>query len=378
MPPDWAADAAISLPGLTLLPGLFNVHVHLGVRLPPLTRRQDPYSPGFRTLLNYRRALEALHGGATTLRAIGDPYYSDIDVRDAINRGLLPGPRLVVSGHALTPLGGHGCQNVSCLEANGADGFRQAAREQLRAGADFLKLCLTNGVPAPDHEPVIDASAAEIEAAVDVARAAGKMVAAHVGGSRAILEALRLGVRSIEHGFSFDRSAAAAMADAGAFLVPTLCYTLETAYMRQVGAPEAFTSHLDRVAERHLESTRLAIDSGVTVCSGTDILPSDQVSGTVATIREIEHLVTAGLRPLHAIQAATLNSARLCGVEQVTGTLQTGKAADVIAVAGRPDEDIAALREVRLVVRGGQVVRSDIPAIQPGSAALAGGLAARF
>lgn len=377
-------DRVVDLAGHTVLPGLFNVHVHLGLRLPFPERRTDPFSPGYRVLLNYRRALEAILTGTTSLRVVGEPSFTDIEVREAINRGLLPGPRLTCAGHALIATGGHGHNSVGTLEGDGPDAFRRLAREQLRAGADLIKICLTGGIgtprEAPAHKQMTDA---EVQAVVEVAHAAGKRVASHTGGDGAVRDAVRLGVDCIEHGYSFSAETAAMMAEAGTFLVPTLCVTQELDYLRRHGVQEWMLAKARMAAEEHRASIQRAVAHGVTLCCGTDLLPSDPVDGTVATIREVELLVTCGLSPLAAIRAATLDAARLCGTDREVGSLTPGKLADLIAVAGQPDRQIRDLRAVRLVMKGGVVFRSDLaelpdPGLRALGVSLAGGTFARL
>jgi len=377
-------DTVADLRGLTVLPGLFNVHAHLGLRLPFPERRTDPFTHGYRVLLNYRRALEAILCGTTSLRIVGEPHFTDFDVREAINRGLLPGPRITAAGHALIATGGHGHNSVGTLEADGPDGFRRAGREQLRAGADLLKICLTGGIGTPReaaHEKQMTDD--EVAAVVEVAHGAGKRVASHTGGNGAMQDAVRLGVDTIEHGYSFTDETAAMMAEAGTYLVPTLCVTQELDYMRRHGVQEWMLAKAKAAADEHVASIKRAVGRGVTAGCGTDLLPSDPVDGTVATIREVELLAACGLTPLRALRAATFDSARLCGTESQVGSLEAGKMADLIAVAGRPDEQIRDLRQVRLVMKGGAVFRSEVPGlIDPGLAtagvAMAGGTFARL
>jgi imidazolonepropionase-like amidohydrolase len=377
-------DRVVDLGGCTVLPGLFNVHVHLGLRLPFPERRSDPFTPGYRVALNYRRALEALLCGVTSLRVVGEPAFTDIDVREAIARGVLPGPRLVCAGHALIATGGHGHNSVGTLEADGPDAFRRLAREQLRAGADLIKICLTGGIGTPREMPADkQMTDDEVRAVVDVAHGAGRRVASHTGGDRAVADAVRLGVDSIEHGYAFSDETAAMMAEAGTFLVPTLCVTQIPAYLRRHGVQEWMLAKAAAAAEAHRASVARAVARGVSLCCGTDLLPSDPVDGTVATVRELELLVACGASPLQAIRAATLNAARLCGTDRDTGTLQAGKFADLVAVAGQPDRAIQHLREVRLVIKGGVVFRSQIPGLAAPSlddlgVPLAGGTFARI
>jgi imidazolonepropionase-like amidohydrolase len=379
-----ADDRAVDLGGMTVLPGLFNVHVHLGLRLPFPERKIDPFTPGYRIMVNYRRALEAILTGTTSLRCVGEAYSADMEVREAINRGLMPGPRIKSAGAAMIATGGHGYNSIGTYEADGPDAFRKAAREQLRAGADLLKICLTGGIGTPREHPADkQMTDDEVRAVVEVAHTVGKHVASHTGGDGPVADAVRLGVDCIEHGYSFADETAAKMAAAGTYLVPTLCVTQELDYMRRHGVQEWMLTKARTAADEHLASAKRGVKRGVTMCVGTDLLPSDPVDGTVATIREVELLVEAGLPPMQAIQAGTINCARLCGIDSEVGTLQTGKAADLIAVAGKPDEKIRDLREIRLVMKGGAVFRSQVAGLaDPGllnlGVAMAGGTFARL
>lgn len=366
-------DRVIDLQGKTLLPGLFNVHVHLALRLPFPERRIDPFDQGYRVMLVYRRALEAIYSGTTSIRTVGEAHFADIDVRNAINKGVLAGPRILSAGHAMIATGGHGHNSVGCIEADGVAGFRQAAREQLRRGADLLKICLTGGIGTPGEKPADkQMSDDEIAAVAEVAHAAHKRLASHTGGNKPVKDAVRLGVDCIEHGYQFDEEAAHMMAEAGTFLVPTLCVTQELDYMRRHGVQEWMLSKAKAAAAEHLASIRRAVAAGVTICTGTDLLPSDPVDGTVATIREVELLVEAGLSPLEALRAATLNSAILCGVDNVTGTLAAGKQADLLVVDGRPDQQIRDLRNIKLVMRGGAIFRNELAGLDAPGLAMPG------
>lgn len=357
-------ETVVDLEGKTITPGLFNVHVHLALRLPFPERRIDPFNVGYRTLLVYRRALEAIKSGTTSIRTVGEAHFTDIDVRNAINKGVLAGPRLKCAGAALIPTGGHGHNSMSCLEADGVDGFRAAARAQLRGGADLIKICLTGGIGTPGEKPADkQMTDDEVAAVAEVAHAAHKLLASHTGGNQPVKDAIRLGVDCIEHGYEFDDEAAQMMVEAGTYLVPTLCVTQELDYMRRHGVQEWMLSKAKAAAVEHMASIRRAVAAGVTFCTGTDLLPSDPVDGTVATIREVELLVEAGLSELKAIQAATANSARLCGVDGETGSLEAGKFADLLVIDGKPDAQIRDLRNVQLVMKGGAIFRSDLPVL---------------
>ncbi|MCC6454219.1 MAG: amidohydrolase family protein [Caldilineaceae bacterium] len=364
-PQPGSGDRVVDVAGKTVMPGLFNVHVHLALRLPFTERRIDQFTHGYRTMLVYRRALEAIDTGTTTIRCVGEAHFTDIDVRNAINKGVLAGPRILSAGHAMIATGGHGHNSIGCLEADGVAGFRQLAREQLRAGADLLKVCLTGGIGTKDEKPADkQMTDDEVSAVVETAHAAHKIVASHTGGNNPIKDCVRLGVDCIEHGYQFDEEAAQMMAEAGTYLVPTLCVTQELDYMRRHGVQEWMLSKAKAAAAEHLASIRRAIAAGVTIGTGTDLLPSDPVDGTVATIREAELLVEAGLTELQALAAATSQSAKICGIESTTGTLAAGMQADLLVIDGKPDQQIRDLRNIQVVMKGGAIFRSELTGLE--------------
>lgn len=355
-------DEVLDLNGYTVLPGLFNVHTHLGLKLPFTSYRLDPYTKSYWALICYRRAVEALMCGVTSLRCPGGPHGADISVRNAIDKMMLWGPRLIVAGRLMLAHGGHGYNSVGTVECSGVAQFREAARTQLREGADFAKICLSGGLGTPgegftDKQMTDD----EVEAVVAVAHMSGKRVAAHVGGDKPIQDAIRLGVDCIEHGYVLSEETAEIMAEAGTYLVPTLAVTHAFSYLEAHGSP---SYHLDKVREAshfHKDSITRAIRAGVNIAVGTDLLPSDPLDGTNATVREIELLVEAGMTPLEAIRAGTLTSAELCQVSDVTGSLVLGKQGDLIAVRGKPDKSISDLRNLMLVLKAGHLVFSKVP-----------------
>ena len=364
-PPPAPGDNVVDLAGKTIMPGLFNVHVHLALRLPFAERRYDQFNVGYRTMLVYRRALEAIQSGTTSLRSVGEAHFTDMDVRNAINKGVLAGPRIYAAGHAMIATGGHGHNSMFCIEADGVAGFRAASRAQLRAGADLLKICLTGGIGTAGEKPADkQMSDDEVTAVVEVAHAAHKIVASHTGGNNPIKDCVRLGVDCIEHGYQFDDEAAHMMAEAGTYLVPTLCVTQELDYMRRHGVQEWMLSKAKAAADEHMASIRRAVAAGVTIGTGTDLLPSDPVDGTVATIREVEILIETGLTPLEALRAATYNSAKICGVEQTVGTLAAGMAADLLVIDGKPDQTIRDLRNIQVVIKGGDIFRSELAGLE--------------
>jgi len=355
-------DEVIDLTGYTVLAGLHNLHTHLGLKLPFTPYKVDPFSPGYWTMLCYRRAAEGLKCGVTTMRCVGDPHGADIAVRNAINKMMLWGPRLVVAGGILLAHGGHGHNSVGSIECSGVAQFREATRNQIKYGADFIKICLTGGLGTPgegftDKQMTDD----EVSAVVDVAHMAGKKVVAHAGGDKPIQDAVRLGVDCIEHGYVLSEETAEKMAEAGTWLVPTLAVTHAFDYLEAHGSPAYQVEKAREGAKTHKLGISRAIAAGVTIGLGTDLLPSDPIGGTNATVRELELLVEAGMTPLQAIRAGTLNSAVICGVDDVTGSIAVGKQGDIIAVKGKPDERISDMRNLAFVAKGGHIVWSKVP-----------------
>ena len=187
-------------------------------------------------------------------------------------------------------------------------------------------------------------------------------MAAHLSNDRAIAQAVRLGLDSVEHAYTLSEETARMMAEKGTYLTPTLCVSHCNGYMRELGVPEYTLRKQEAAAAEHIASCRRAGQAGVTLCTGTDLLPSDPIDGTTPTIREAELMVEdVGLTPLEAIKAATYNGARLCDIDNVTGTLEAAKSGDFIIVEGKPDENIRDLRNIKLISKGCRLVTSKLP-----------------
>ena len=358
----WAPSAEVmDLGDYTIIPGLWNAHVHLSLAHPFPEYKTDVEPVPYLTARMYRRALEALEAGFTSLRLVGEPKHVDLQLKKAINRGLLAGPHIYGAGETVIPTGGHGHNSVGSREADGMDGFAQAARIQLRGGADLVKLCTSGGLAGP-HEGVADSQAtvAEIAAAVDVTHRANKHVAVHASAPGPIRDALKAGVDCIEHAYILDEMTARLMAERGAHLCPTLLVTNCGDYLERHGAPPWQLAKQKEAATSHKRAFQLALAQGVTMLAGTDLLPTDEVDGTWAGLREIELLVEYGMTPQGALEAATVNPARLCGAFSDTGSLEVGKYADLVAMPQNPLDDIRALRDIRLVMKGGRLVRSQV------------------
>lgn len=359
------ADKVVDMTGYTILPGLFNVHSHIDLVLPYLDYPYDVLGPAFRALVSYRRAAEALNAGVTSLRCVGMPEGIDLAVKRAINSGMMFGPAITAAGPLIMADGGHGHNIYGNVECSGIAEFRKAARSQLCQGVDLIKIGLTGGA-ASANEGMSDKQMTddEIEAVVQVAHAAGKKVAAHLGGDKAIQDAVLLGVDSVEHAYYMSEETARIMADKGTYLVPTLSVTNCNQYLLDHGSPAHQVDKLAAAQKGHRESIERAVKAGVKICCGTDLLPSDPIDGTTATIREVELLTEVGLSPMDAIKAATSRSAELCGTLGNTGTLEAGKDGDVIAVKGAPDKNIRDLRNIELVARQCRLCWSTIPGLE--------------
>ena len=355
-------DEQLDLGGRTLLPGLFNCHVHLGLRFPFTSERTDEYgTPAYRAMVLYRRAVEALFCGVTTIRCVGEADYADVAVRDAVNAGMFMGPRILSAGPLIIAKGGHGCEDWGTVECSGPEDFARETRTALAHRVDLIKICLTGGMAGELSDAnTLQMTEAEIAAVVGAARKEGRPVAGHIGNDEAVRLALRCGVTSIEHAYVMGKETARMLADSPAVYVPTLAVSASLDYLEKHGNPRYHIEKIRAIGRRHRQSAANAVEAGATIAVGTDLLPSDPLDGTNATVREVELLCEAGLSPLEAIRAATKNAAKLCGVEAVTGTLQEGKEADLIAVSGCPDREIKALRNIDMVIRGGAPVRSGV------------------
>ena len=360
-----ANDTVVDLTGYTLTPGLYNVHAHLGLTMPYKPYRFDEMGVAYRSLVMLRRACEALNCGITTVRSAGGPDNIDYAIRDAVDNEMMFAARVVPCGALNIAVGGHAWNNYISTMYNGADQFRAAARAELAKGAQFIKIGLTGGA-ASAHEGMADKQMTdeEIAAVVEVAHGAGKRVAAHLGGDKPIQEFVKLGGDSVEHAYHMEEETAYLMKERGTFLVPTLSVTNCHNYLVGHGSPEFQVRKLDETGEAHSQSIGNAIKAGVTICTGTDLLPSDPIYGTNATVREMELLVKAGLTPMQAIKAATSNSAKLTDTIEFTGTLEAEKEGDFIAVKGKPDQDIRDMRNLELVAKGCRLVWSTVPGLK--------------
>ncbi len=355
-PPDAQVE---DLGDVTILPGLIDAHVHLiwdGSQAQPEEIRQRESVPKA-AVRAVRHAAQTLACGTTTVRDTGCPGGVAFALRDAVEEGLVPGPRILTSGATIVMTGGH-CHGMG-VEVDGPHEARRAARQQLKEGADFIKILATGGVYGRRHdEPwAPQLSLEEMRAAVEEVHNAGRVAAIHAEGERGIANAIAAGADTIEHGNQLTPELAATMANRGIFLVPTLAWFFNVAEARPGPTfSEEYVRKGKLMAECSARSIALAHAAGVKIAAGTDtgapLVPHNSVR------RELELLVRLGLSPAEALLAATRVAAEALRLDTQVGTLEPGKHADLIAVAGDPTRDIRALYDLRLVVKGGEVVSS--------------------
>ena len=351
----WEASD-VDLGGMTVAPGLFDAHVHLSPKF-PFSEIDPDENPAATALRAAAHARAALYAGFTTIRCVHEQNAVDVHLKQAARDGWVEAPRIVGAGRAVSTTGGHGV-GFAPAYADGADGFLQACRSELAAGADIVKIYITGGLAdITEGFDVPKMTIAEVRAAVTAAAERHSYVVAHAGSSAAIRDAIEAGVRSFEHGYVIDESTAQLMAVTGCVLTPTLSVTTLGDWMLEQGFGAMSVSGALAVNAQHRTSLTNAIRAGVTIASGSDVAPGMPCEGTVCGIREIELLQEAGLSPLDALRAATSVAAELCQVSDDVGRVTVGRFADLIAVPGNPAEDVSALRDIGVVVQAGRVVR---------------------
>lgn len=331
------AGETVDTSGGTLLPGLIDCHVHLVYSGQPDPRsalaRQSPAETALVTLEN---AQKDLAGGITAVRDCGGKDHLEFAVRDAIGRGTFPGPTIHAAGRMICMTGGHG--NSIGRIADGADEVVKAVREQIHAGCDLVKIMATGGVMTPGVNPE-DAhySAAEMTAGVSEARRFHKRTASHAQGSEGILNAVRAGIHSIEHGIFMTEKCIEEMKEAGVYLVATISALKNIVANAENGVPGYAVDKARRVGAHHLRSIELFHAAGGKFAMGTDAGTPFNYHGDNA--QELAYLVEYGLSPSEALTAATANGADLMGLPGI-GRIEAGKQADLLLVEGDPTKDI--------------------------------------
>jgi len=361
-----AGVTVIDLGSATLLPGLIDAHVHL---------TGDPQDSGYKslgisvprqTLTGAKNARLTLAAGFTTVRNVGAASYSDVALRDAINAGEIPGPRMLVSGPALGSTGGHCDENLLAPEfahhdegvADGVPAVLAKTREVIKYGADVIKFCASGGVLSKGDLPGTEQySPAEMSALVEEAHRQGRKVAAHAHGAQAITDAAKAGVDSIEHGSLIDDEGIRTMKEHGTYLVADI---YNDDFILGQGKQYGFTDEMlekeRMVGQQSREGFRKAAQAGVKIAFGTDagVYPHG------GNAKQFAYMVKYGLTPIEAIQSATVNAADLLGWSDRVGCIEPGKFADLIVVEGDPLKDITVLERIKFVMKGGQIVKNEL------------------
>ena len=367
-----AGAETVDLGQATLLPGLMDAHTHLS--MPYFNNYLDGEQAGLKKTIA-ERALDAseivritLMAGFTTVRDLGSEDFIDVGLRNAINAGKIPGPRMLVSVHALGSTGGH-CDPAAGFIADlfghesgiadgvidGAEDARKAVRYNIKYGADVIKTCATGGVLSlADDVDTPQLTQAELDALVDEAHALRRKTAAHAHGATGAKRAIRAGIDSIEHGSFLDDEALDLMKQRGTYYIPTLMAAEGLKQMITDGSVPPQIEAKARQAMKSLDGVvRKAVIRGVKIGVGTDagVYPHGKNAG------EFVRLVELGMKPLDAIKAGTSVDADLLGIADRTGSIELNKFADIIAVPGNPEQDIHQLQHVSFVMKEGQIYK---------------------
>jgi len=368
-----ANATVVDLSKATVLPGLIDCHTHLGARADRYDEiynfKDTPFHSAFAAVLNARKTLEA---GFTSVRDVGSAPFLAVDLRNSINEGFLPGPRIVASGPGISITGGHGDLNNFSPQtrvtmfpeerdfqiADGVDQIRHVVRSQVKYGVDVIKILATGGVLSKGDSPgAPQFTPEELKAAAEEAHMAGRKIAAHAHGTQGIKNAILAGIDSIEHASLIDDEGIRLAKERGVYLVMDIYnddYILGKAI--EFGLPKENVEKEKMVGRLQRENFERAVKGGAKMAFGTDagVYPHGD------NAKQFFYMVKYGLTPAQAIRAATSNAADLIGRAKDVGTIETGKFADVIAVTGNPLDDVRALENVGFVMKGGVVYKDAI------------------
>ena len=357
-----AGAARIDLPGKTILPGLIDMHVHLaGTPLIGGRRRLD-YTDSFWATLGVPNAKSMLDAGFTTVRNLGSGEYADVALKQGIDGGFFPGPRIVPAAYSFGATGGH-CGGGNGLPpslskavergVNGPDAVRTQVRENRKFGAEVIKVCATGGVFSRNTDPgAQQMSEAELRAAAEEAHMLGMKVAAHAHGAPGIKAALRAGIDTIEHASLVDDEGIRLAREKGAFFSMDIFNTEYTQSEGKKNGVDEENLQKDRdVADIQRNNFRKAHQAGVKMVFGSDagVMPHATAAG------QFRIMTQYGMSPMEAIQSATRNAAQALGREKDVGAIAPGRYGDIIAVDGDPLSDVRALEDVDVVIKGGKV-----------------------
>ncbi|WP_409464419.1 amidohydrolase family protein [Amycolatopsis sp. GA6-003] len=363
--------------GRTVLPGFFDTHVHATIAIEDGPRSVIADSGSYAAYKTAQRLRATLDAGITTIRDLGG---LDHGTQRALAEGLIEGPRARIAVSVLSPTGGHADMTLpngllmpvvsgpSLHLVDTDDDVITTVRKLLRSGADVIKVCTTGGVSSPTDQPddlgVTEHQIRLIRAELD-RHSRPRQIAAHAQGTAGILAAIRGGVDSVEHGYEIDQEGIDLMLEKGTWLVPTLSAALRVPDPALV--PAYLYEKKVRWSAKARENIAKAIAAGVKIALGTDV----GVCPHGRNLLELSHLVELGMTPADAIAAGTANAAELLGLADEAGTLEPGKAADLVVVSGDPLRDISVLADpdsIELVVQEGKVVKDLLPAEEPGLA----------
>jgi imidazolonepropionase-like amidohydrolase len=374
-PPTTRHDSIFDCAGMTLMPGLTDAHVHIGAVDVNILDQHREHPSNLVAMMMARILEDTLQQGFTTVRDAGGTDWS---FKAAVDRGVVEGPRLLVSDRPLSQTGGHGdwrrstetqSPEIFCPTAgmrsvvcDGADEVRRAAREQLRLGADQIKVMASGGAMSPaDELSATQYTLEELRAAVEEAEAARTYVMAHAYNDRSVRNCLESGVRSIEHGNLIDEETARLVARSGAYLVPTLVtYEALSDEGSEYGVPETVIRKIDEARALGIRALRYAYEAGVKIASGSDLLGPLQDRKA----RELE-IKTEVMSPMESLMSATKTNAELFRMEDDFGTVERGKLADLLVVDGNPLEDIAVLQNrenLKLIMKEGKQIKNELEA----------------
>jgi len=352
--------------GKTIIPGMMDAHIHItGDGDPNILRRLRMTVPqqAIQASVHAKVTVEA---GFTSIRDAGAGFLIDIGLREAVNAGMVPGPRMKVSGRGLSITGGHGdnffppeIQFAGRYVVDSPDEARKAAREQLRNGADCIKILATGGVMSEKTESdPRGMTVEEMRAAIDEAKNVGAKTLAHAQGNQGIKNAIMAGINSIDHGFYLDDEAIEMMLKNDVFMVPTLAAVHHIVVSgEKMGVPPHAVRKASKAQEAHIASFGKALAAGVKIAMGTDAATPFNFHGKNAL--ELELMCKAGMTSAQALLSTTRMAAELLGVLDSLGTIETGKLADVVLVDGDPLADITVLQDlskISLVLKGGSIV----------------------
>jgi imidazolonepropionase-like amidohydrolase len=346
----------MDMAGKTIIPGMINAHVHVTfdeVATDPFKHVKEESAAGMaiRTAARVKRMLEA---GITCARDLGGINYIELAVRDMIKTGEISGPRLYCAGKQIMMTGGQGWPVGR--ESDGADEVRKAAREQIKAGADIVKLMATGGILTLGVDPgSSQLEENEMRAGVEEAKKANRKAVAHAQGTAGVKAAIRAGVDTVEHGIFLDDEAIQMMIDNKVVFVPTLTPPYRITEVGLKGGMQPWVMEkMDKVNKSNVISFQRAYQAGVIIAAGNDGGTPKNPHHDMLT--ELRLMVEFGVPVVEAIRAGTWGSARAIGIENETGTIEIGKWADLVVLDGDPMTDIYAVGRVEMVVQGGKIV----------------------